>query len=141
MEGHLTVPYHSTSTSFVNQLALWFRRLPGSRHLPWPYIVVGYADAADEIPEQLAARIAVTVQAGDRYTWIAFDCPRHPNERIMLNLSTKRRPYWKISDEQKMTLHPSVDAFHSGGRCHFWIRHGRLKWAEEVMRPSERIVR
>ncbi|MEU0879531.1 DUF6527 family protein [Lentzea sp. NPDC005914] len=133
--------YHSTRTSFIDRLMLRLRKLPGSRHLPWPYIVAGHADAADEIPEKLVARTAVTVQSGDRHTWVAFDCPRHPNERIMLNLSTSRRPCWRINSEQPFTLYPSVDATHSGGRCHFWVRRGRLKWAAEPMGKSERTTK
>ena len=100
--------------------------------MPWPYTVVGTVDAADEIPLDLAARTAVLVQPADHPTWIAFDCPRHRNQRIMLNLSTGRRPYWTIHDRVRLTLHPSIEATHNGSRCHFWLRRGHLKWAKLI---------
>jgi hypothetical protein len=56
----------------------------------------------------------------------------------MLNLSTRRRPYWRIDQEPRVTLHPSVDALHSGGRCHFWMRHGQPNWVKEVANNTER---
>jgi hypothetical protein len=132
------VSYYPFPTSIKQQVGLWLRGLPGSRHLPWPYVLVGFTDAADEIPDRIAARTAVVVQSGDRRTWIAFDCPRHRGERIMLNLSTSRRPCWRINEEPKLTLYPSIDAFHSEDRCHFWIKRGRLRWVKEAIRPSER---
>ncbi|MFC4859458.1 DUF6527 family protein [Actinophytocola glycyrrhizae] len=132
MEVRLTVSYDSTITSVWQHLGLAVRRLPGSRYLPWSYIVAGTAEAADEIPRKLIPRTVVVVRVGDRRTWIAFDCPRHHNERVMLNLSTRRRPCWRIEQEPKLTLYPSVDAYHSGQRCHFWVRQGKPKWVEEI---------
>jgi hypothetical protein len=131
------VAYHSISLTVGQRLGLWLRQLPGSRLLPWRYLIVGTVQAADEVPDELAACTAVVVQSAGRLTWIAFDCPRHGNERIMLNLSTRRRPYWIIQEESKLTLYPSIDAVHVGSRCHFWIRRGHLKWAKAV-RSNER---
>ncbi|MGW1341372.1 DUF6527 family protein [Kribbella sp. NPDC002412] len=105
--------------------------------MPWRYIIVGVVDAADEIPLELAARTAVLVQSANRPTWIAFDCPRHRDQRIMLNLSTRRRPYWTIHDRATLTLRPSIDATHNGSRCHFWLRRGHLRWAKLIRLNKE----
>jgi hypothetical protein len=131
--------YHPTSTDVGHRLGLWLRQLPGSRLLPWRYLIVGTVEAADDIPDELAARTAVVVQSVGRPTWIALDCPRHGSERILLNLSIRRRPYWTIQEESRLTLTPSIDAFHLGSRCHFWIRRGHLKWAKMVRSNEERL--
>lgn len=130
--------YNSTPISFWQRVGLWIRRLPGCRYLPWPYVIVGVTDAADEIPDKIPPRTVVVVQAGYRRTWVAFDCPKHRSERIMLNLSTRRRPYWRIDQEPRLTLHPSVDAVHVGDRCHFWMRHGQPNWVKEAIKNTER---
>jgi hypothetical protein len=48
----------------------------------------------------------------------------------MLNLSTRRRPWWTIRTYTKLTLHPSIDAYHANRRCHFWIKRGTVKWVK-----------
>ena len=111
---------------------MWLRTLPGSRLLPWPYLVVGTVAAADEVPDRLSPRTAIVVQPNGRATWLVFDCPHHTDQRIMLNLSTRRRPYWTIGEGSKLTVYPSIDAFHAAGRCHFWMRRGRVRWAKKI---------
>lgn len=123
--------YHPTNVSLGQRLRVWMRGLPGGRHFPWQYLLVGSVEVADEIPDELAARTAVLVQPDSYPTWLAFDCPRHPNERIMLNLSMRRRPYWKILEDTRLSVFPSIDAQHSGTRCHFWLKRGRPQWAIE----------
>ena len=62
--------------------------------------------------------------------WIIFECPcgtRH--ERIEL-MRTQRGdlPAWRLTlDGNSPTVHPSVD-YVGDGRCHFWIRNGRVHW-------------
>jgi hypothetical protein len=134
------VAYYSVRTTPWQRLGNFFRGLPGSRALPWRYVVGGVSDAADEVPDKLVLRTAVIVQSGDRQTWLVFDCPRHLGERIMLNLSTRRRPSWKIGAESVLSVYPSVDAAHAGARCHFWLRRGRIDWAKEDTRGPERYL-
>ena len=129
--------YRPSSVTAGHKLGLWLRRLPGSRFIPWRYIVVGAVDAADEVPDVLAPRTAIVVKATDRATWVAFNCPRHSHEKILLNLSNRRRPFWTIEAEHMLTLRPSIDAHHGGTRCHFWISRGRIKWAK-VVRSNDR---
>ena len=129
--------YRSITSGLGPRLGIFFRRLPGAHLLPWRFLISGAADAADEVPDKIAPRSAVLVRSGDRLTWLVFDCPRHRNERVMLNLSARRRPSWKILDESNLTVYPSVDALHAGGRCHFWVKRGRVKWVKEDVRRME----
>jgi hypothetical protein len=118
-------------TGFRMKLALWLRTFPVLRRLPWQYLVVEIVDAADRIPMTLVPRTAIAVRPCDVWTWLVFNCPNHPDERIMLNLSTKRRPYWIIEASPRLELYPSIDALHGNSRCHFWISGGlprRATW-------------
>jgi hypothetical protein len=114
----------------TSPIRIWLRRLPGSRFWPWRYILIGSVQAADEVPVILPARTAVVVLAGERQTWLAFDCPKHHHERILLNLSAARRPRWSLETRNPLTIFPSIDADHKEGRCHFWIKRGKVKWGE-----------
>ena len=114
------------------------RTLPGARLLPWRFRIIGVVEAADELPATLLPRSAILVGNLGQATWVAFACPRHNNEQILLNLSPARTPRWKIADHQLLTATPSIDAFHGGTRCHFWIRQGRLAWVpDRTPRPAE----
>jgi len=127
-------------------LAILVRCIPGLRALPWRYRITGVVDAADEIPRVLLPRTAVLAGGLANAKWVAFDCPRHATERILLNLSTGRRPRWKTDSTDVLGVRPSVDAVHGGTRCHFWIRHGKVSWVEDraassssnVMREEDR---
>lgn len=46
----------------------------------------------------------------------------------MLNLSTRRRPFWKVTDYRRLSIYPSIDAHHLAYRCHFWMKRGRPRW-------------
>ena len=46
----------------------------------------------------------------------------------MLNLDRRRVPAWSMISERPLTLSPSVDDC-AIGRCHFFIRKGKIKWA------------
>jgi len=120
------------SSMTAGRLNLWFRRkLPGLRFLPWRYRLAGSVAAADEVPTTLPPRTATVVLARSEPSWLAFDCPRHPEERILLNLSHSRKPWWDLRTGKTVTLFPSVDAFHSGERCHFWLNAGRVNWVQD----------
>lgn len=71
-----------------------------------------------------------------RPTWAAFDCPCKLKHRIMLNLSTDRRPTWRLSGKRSVTLSPSIDAWTGHIRCHFWVKDGQIKWVTERTEAS-----
>ena len=64
--------------------------------------------------------------------WLAFDCPCRRGHRLLINLSQSRRPRWTLhhDDRERVSLHPSVDSFSEVGRCHFWLRRGRVAWVK-----------
>ncbi|WP_370874864.1 DUF6527 family protein [Paenarthrobacter nicotinovorans] len=43
-------------------------------------------------------------------------------------MDSRRRPFWKVRDKAPLSLHPSVDDFGPGRRCHYWIIDGRIHW-------------
>ncbi len=101
----------------------WWQRLPRRK---WRLVLS--VDEADEVPERLPHRSAVLVGPADMPKWIAFDCPCGQGHRVMLNLDRRRVPAWSMISERPLTLSPSVDDC-AIGRCHFFIRKGKIKWA------------
>lgn len=107
-------------------LSLWYR-------LPWAgFRVVAVVDAADEIPDQIPSKGAVVVGSLAGPTWIAFDCPCVDRHRVILNLDTRRRPVWKLSGTRPLSLSPSIDELRGRIRCHYFIRKGRVWWADDT---------
>jgi hypothetical protein len=101
----------------------WWQRLPRRK---WRLVLA--ADEADEVPEQLPSRAAVLVGPAEKPKWIAFDCPCGRGHRVMLNLDRSRSPAWSLVSQRPLTLSPSIDDS-TVGRCHFFIRQGKIKWA------------
>lgn len=57
-------------------------------------------------------------------------CPGDCGEPITLNLMKPYRPRWEL-DETTITLSPSIDMKLKPCKCHFFIKNGALKWANE----------
>lgn len=137
----MTRPVPLVNYPRLHPVAAWLRCLPGSRLLPWRLRLIDQVGAADDVPDVLRAKTAVLVTSREQPSWLAFDCPRHPQERILLNLAHVRHPRWSLDSgtgDNRITLYPSVDAFHAGARCHFWLRSGRVHWvADEADRIGE----
>ena len=89
---------------------------------------------ADEVPEQIPRRRAVLVGTHDACKWLVFDCPCAERHRVMLNLDRGRRPSWALGPEELLTISPSVDAPSIRGRCHYFIRSGRVQWVKQGRR-------
>jgi Family of unknown function (DUF6527) len=83
---------------------------------------------ADEVPERIPRRRAVLVGTPSAVKWLVFDCPCAERHRVMLNLDRGRRPTWAVGPEKIVTISPSVDALSARGRCHYFIRSGRVQW-------------
>lgn len=91
----------------------------------------GLVQSALDLPEKAPPLEAYVVAgASDAPQWVAFECPCARGHRIMLNLSTARRPRWTLTihDSGRLTIGPSVDAHSEFGRCHFWCVDGKIKW-------------
>ncbi len=100
----------------------------------WPrrrWRIVASVSAADEVPTRLPRHGVVIVGDTTICKWIAFDCPCETRHRIMLNGDASRRPRWRIVRRSRLSLHPSIDALGSNGRCHYTIRNGTLHWVPE----------
>jgi Family of unknown function (DUF6527) len=101
----------------------WWHTLPRRK---WRLVLL--VDEADEVPERLPHNTAALVGPAEQPKWIAFDCPCRRRHRIMLNLDRRRLPAWSLVSQQPLTLSPSIDDY-AMGRCHFFLRQGRIKWA------------
>lgn len=105
----------------------------------WPWRrwrVVGWVEAADEVPADLPRTAIVMVGRPGAPKWAAFDCPCRKGHRILLPLSKTVMPRWTVQGERETTLSPSVDAWHGRQRCHYFIREGRTLWVTDV--PNNR---
>jgi hypothetical protein len=91
-------------------------------------VVETRAGAISAIKEDLHS-ICIVAKAGHP-KWAMFQCPCRCGQTIELNLMPSQMPYWQVGlpSEAQPTLHPSIDSKTCG--AHFWIREGRLTWAE-----------
>ena len=94
---------------------------------------VGMAELADEVPNKLPRNGAVLVGSASYLKWIVFDCPCRRGHRIMLNTDPIRRPTWQVvkGSTKHLTIMPSVDFRGEHRRCHYFIRGGKVLWAED----------
>lgn len=83
-----------------------------------------------DVPESVPDKCVVLVKSSERSRWLAFDCPCRTGHRVMLNLDTRRKPTWLITSTKPLTLSPSVDELTPNHHCHYFIKHGRIKWVE-----------
>ncbi len=96
---------------------------------PWrTWRVVHLVTAADDVPQRLPRKAAVTVGDITHAKWLAFDCPCPERHRVLLNLDRRRYPSWTVKNASPLTLHPSVDETRAGQRCHYIISGGRVRW-------------
>jgi hypothetical protein len=106
--------------------------LPWWSWLPrWRYRVIGSVDAADLVPDRLPRKGLVVVENHKGRAWVAFDCPCERRHRVLLPLDKHHRPHWRLDVGRFASLYPSVDSHEKGIRCHFWLTHGRIRWAPE----------
>lgn len=104
----------------------WWDWIP----FPWRrWKVVLIVGSADEIPEVFPISSAVLVGTLVHPKWLAFDCPCRRGHRVMLNLDSRRKPSWSISNPNKLTINPSVNDRSIDDRCHYFIRKGKVVWA------------
>jgi hypothetical protein len=90
-----------------------------------------------EHPERNKIDAGVLQVVGDKrfQKWAVFRCPCGCGETVMLSLSTKRRPSWRVTIDWlgRPTLHPSIRQT-AGCHSHFWLKRGRLVWCADTGR-------
>lgn len=111
----------------------WWRR----RRFSTPRIPkIRRYDATSALPTKLPRReIAV---AGTPATWAALECPCGNGHRLMVRIRPHdRMNTWTLSDQAPgPSLHPSIDSVTDQRRCHFWLRDGRVHWADDDKAPN-----
>lgn len=100
---------------------------------PRPWRIGGTAPDPDLVPDRLSRRTAFLVERPSGPAWLVLDCPCRTGHRMMLSLSGARNPKWTVNkNAPRLDVAPSIDSFHDGRRCHFWLRDGRVRWVPEA---------
>lgn len=120
----------------VNWLRSLYRRLRALLPRRRWFTSLAWVAEADELPDTMLKRRIYLVGSPARPKWAAFACPCESGHTITLNLQSKRRPSWRVSTRDGVSLWPSVDV-RERRRCHFWVRHSRIYWAADAPRPRE----
>jgi hypothetical protein len=113
-----------------DRLIDWWRR----RRWTTPrYPNLTYVPSRSDLPELPRRRTVVVVGNPARPKWVVFACPCGHAHAIAVNLSPARRPSWRLEVAGgRASLRPSVDCVSGGRRCHFWLRDGRVQWAQDA---------
>ena len=98
---------------------------------------MGQVSSGDEVPDKLPDKGVLIVGAPGNATWAAFDCPCRTGHRLMVNLDRRRHPFWSVDSLKPLTIRPSIDDVTSKRRCHFFVRGGRIRWANYNGRVAE----
>jgi hypothetical protein len=103
--------------------------------LPSLWHIEATVEAADEVPAKIPKNGVVLVGSIKHLKWIVFDCPCGTGHRIMANLDPASYPYWKLSDNNNLTVRPSFDFADDGHHCHFIISQGHVIWVRKRRKP------
>jgi hypothetical protein len=89
-------------------------------------------------PNELRPGCMTVVRDGKVDKWICFRCPGGCGEKIMLNMSAKRSPRWRVLVDwiRRPTVEPSVLQANEC-RCHFWVRNGKVEWCPDSGRTNQ----
>lgn len=104
----------------------WWRRSRFSRS---PRLsAVRHVSTRSEVPDPLPRRVVVIV--GFPAKWAIMSCPCGTDHSIDLNLANVGGPLWSVEGAPKPNIVPSIDVQDPVGRCHFWLRDGRVRWVQ-----------
>jgi hypothetical protein len=113
-------------------------RIPWREWIPRRFWrIVAVVEAADQIPEKLPIKGAVLVGPPLRPKWLAFDCPCKTGHRILVTLDTAHHPHWRIINNNKLSISPSVDYCSKDLRCHYMITGGKIIWVKNKERHAD----
>src|SRR5579872_1414278 len=112
--------------------------MAGVGHVAWRHWfprrvwrLVTRVEAADEVPQRLPLNGVALVGTQRKPKWLVFDCPCRQQHRVMLNLESSRRPCWRFSTKNGLTVSPSVDYRGNDYRCHYFVKRGRIIWIQD----------
>lgn len=81
-----------------------------------------------ELPRTLPRRQLILI--GKPAKWAVLACPCGRDHAINLNLGNIGTSRWTVSRDEGVTITPSIDVQDATGRCHFWLREGRVHWVQ-----------
>lgn len=99
-------------------------------------IRVKHVATRTDLPDPLPRRRLVVI--GDPAKWAVLACPCGTGHDINLNLVDERLARWTVLTKAPPSLTPSVDVQDPAGRCHFWLRNGRIVWVQSPRSPTPR---
>jgi len=109
------------------------------RGLAWTGVVprpdmIGRVSATHPTPDALPPGRLVIVRDDGLEKSACFQCPGGCGAKIILSMSPKRRPGWRVSLDwlSRPTVEPSVRQLNAC-RCHFWIRGGTVEWCADSL--------
>lgn len=106
---------------------LW-RRSPLSRR---PRIdSIRHCASRADMPEPLPRRNIVVI--GSPPKWAVIACPCGTGHTIDLNLANPQTEQWRLQAADPPSITPSIDVKDPSGRCHFWLRDGRVQWVQRA---------
>ena len=109
----------------------WRRRRWSTPH----YRTLRRYERMSDVPQLPQRRTVTIVGPPEREEWVVFTCPCGHQHRIVLNISTRRDPYWTlILREGGASVSPSIDSKTDERQCHFWLRAGKVHWVIETDR-------
>jgi hypothetical protein len=110
----------------------WWRR----RRLTAPRIdqVIRF-ESQSELPDSLPRNALAVVGPEAQPKWAALECPCGAGHRLLVNLSPRHRPAWRLEPNvQRPGLRPSLNFADEERRCHFWLRAGKVRWCGDSRR-------
>ncbi|MCY4276900.1 MAG: DUF6527 family protein [Gammaproteobacteria bacterium] len=95
----------------------------------------------EDLPDGLS-KDTVYIVGGRKYPFqAAVVCPRRACKQVIhLDLSPGVEQQWHIEEhgDGEISLHPSIHVTGLSCNCHYWLRHGTVRWSET---PKLRVPR
>ena len=90
----------------------------------------------EDLPENVARQTVYIIGGRKHPFYAAVICPRRTCRQVIhLDLSPQADKPWRLVEHTNgsISLAPSIHVTAMPCRCHYWLKHGRIIWAE---RPS-----
>lgn len=92
-----------------------------------------------QVPDSIPRHTVAVVGSEEVPKWAIFECPCGTGHRIMVSLVSSHTRHWRLKTaSERPSLYPSVNFHDAQGRCHFWLRDGRVDFTRDSIRPRRR---